>query len=59
MSSDDDEESRPCSDGATCASGGDVHCRMYTRYPWLSDPDIGDGCCVVGCPLDVDKVNVE
>ena len=52
-----DDEDRPCAEVATCATGGDVHCRMYTRYPEaLAEGD--DGCCVVGCSLDIDKVNV-
>lgn len=53
----DDEEKRlgACSGDATCATGGTTHCRMYTKYPWLADPDVGDGCCVRGCFLDALK----
>lgn len=57
-SDDSDEESRPCSENATCAEGGVTHCRMYERYPdALAEAD--DGCCVPGCFLDVDGVNVK
>lgn len=52
------EEDRPCSEDATCAEGGVTHCRMFERYPEALD-DAGDGCCVSGCFLDADKVNVE
>lgn len=47
----DDDYGNPCSGDATCASGGDRHCHMYTRYPNALD-DAGDGCCVKGCYLD-------
>lgn len=52
------EENHHCSENATCAEGGVTHCHMYERYPEaLGDAD--DGCCVAGCFLDVDKVNVK
>lgn len=52
-----DDEDRPCAEVATCAEGGSTHCRMYQRYPEaLEEGD--DGCCVPGCFLDVDEVNV-
>ena len=49
-------EDRPCAEDATCAEGGITHCRMYERYPEALD-EADDGCCVVGCFLDVDEVN--
>lgn len=52
------EEDQPCAENATCAEGGVTHCRMYEHYPEALD-DVGDGCCVTGCFLDVDKVNVK
>lgn len=52
------DEDRPCSVDATCAEGGVTHCRMYERYPDALD-DADDGCCVPGCVLDVDGVNVK
>lgn len=52
------EEDRPCDEDATCAEGGITHCRMHERYPDALD-DADDGCCVVGCFLDADKVNVK
>jgi len=52
-----DEEDRPCDEEATCHKGGTIHCRMWTRYPEVFEEG-DDGCCVVGCPLDVDEVNV-
>lgn len=51
-------EERSCASNATCAEGGVTHCHQYEKYPNALD-DAGDGCCVVGCFLDVDKVNVE
>lgn len=55
---DDPDADGACSRDATCAEGGTTHCAMYTRYPEALD-DAGDGCCVVGCFLDVDGVNVK
>lgn len=52
------EKDQACSVDATCAEGGSTHCRMYERYPEALD-DAGDGCCVAGCFLDVDGVNVK
>lgn len=45
------EEDLPCAVNATCATGGDQHCRMYQRYPEALE-DADDGCCALGCFLD-------
>ena len=51
------DEDGHCDENATCAEGGTTHCHMYELYPEaLEEGD--DGCCVVGCFLDADGVNV-
>ena len=55
---DNPDENQDCSGDATCAEGGTTHCHMYTRYPEALD-EADDGCCVVGCFLDVDGLNVK
>lgn len=55
---DNPDENQACSGDATCAEGGITHCHMYTRYPEALD-EADDGCCVVGCFLDVDGLNVK
>lgn len=47
-----------CARDATCAEGGITHCHQYEIYPEALD-DAGDGCCVPGCFLDTDGVNVK
>lgn len=53
-----DDVANVCSGDATCAEGGDTHCAMYQKYAEVLD-EADDGCCVVGCYLDVDKMNVK
>lgn len=55
---DDVQKDNACARDATCAEGGVTHCYQYTRYPEALD-EAGDGCCVVGCFLDADDVNVK
>lgn len=55
---DDKDDDKPCSGKATCAEGGTTHCATYERYPEALD-DADDGCCVPGCYLDVDGLNVK
>lgn len=55
MANERDDDNTACAKGATCALGGDVHCRTVTRYPWLLEDVSSNECCVKGCFLDEKK----